>query len=698
MPNSLATEPGKSYPLGATVRDGGVNFALFSQHATAVELLLFDGPDAPLPSHVLRLDPESNRTFYYWHLFVPGLQSGRHYAYRVQGPFAPQEGHRYDGDKVLLDPYAKGITSNLYDRAAACRPGDNCARAMRSVVVDTSLYDWEGDTPLGKRRERSVIYEMHVGGFTKHLTSGVAPAKRGTFAGLIEKIPYLVDLGINTVELLPVQQFDPQDAPAGLTNYWGYSPIGFFAPHGAYGSRPDAVAVVDEFRDMVKALHRAGIAVLLDVVYNHTTENGADGPTLCFRGLENVGYYIPGSDPSTYANYSGCGNTLNANHSIVRRMIADSLRYWVTEMHVDGFRFDLASALSRGEFGEPLSSPPLLWAIESDPVLAGTEIVAEAWDAGGLYQVGSFIGDRFAEWNGRFRDDVRSFVKGDPSFAVYAGLRLMGSPDLYPRTDRNVRRTVNFITCHDGFTMNDLVSYNQKHNQANGENNRDGHNDNRSWNGGVEGPTTDPSINALREQQSKNHFAMLMLAEGTPMFLMGDEVRRTQRGNNNAYGHDNPLSWFDWRDVEKHTNLLRFVRTLIALQRRIQVLQLSHYLHLGTRTHEPFVLVHGTELGRPEFEPETRWLSLTYGHPEAGERLHLIFNAFWEPLEFEIPHAPRAQRWRRLLDTSLPTPKDVSLPADAPEYSAASYLAQPRSTVALLTWPPNPRRTREGAD
>ena len=695
MPNTLPIAAGQSYPLGATVRDGGVNFSLFSQNCDSVELLLFDSRESVYPSHVIVLDPDDNRTFYYWHVFVPGLRSGQVYAYRVKGPFAPMEGHRFDGDKVLIDPYAKALVTDHYDRASACRPGDNCAQALRAVVLDTSLYDWEGDRPLGKRRARSIVYEMHVGGFTKHPTSGLPQRLRGTYAGLIEKIPYLQELGINCVELLPVQAFDPQDAPVGLNNYWGYSPIAFFAPHNGYSSQRDPVGVVNEFRDMVKALHRAGIAVLLDVVFNHTTENGADGPTLCYRGLENVGYYIPGNDPSTYANYSGCGNTLNANHSIVRRMIMDSLRYWVTELHVDGFRFDLASALSRGEFGEPLSSPPLLWAIESDPVLAGTDLVAEAWDAGGLYQVGSFIGDRFAEWNGRFRDDMRSFIKGDPGHAVFAGLRLMASPDLYPRTDRNVRRTVNLITCHDGFTINDLVSYNQKHNEANGEHNRDGHGDNRSWNGGVEGSTSDPRIEALRERQVKNLFCMLLLAQGTPLLLMGDEVRRTQRGNNNAYGQDNPLSWFDWRDVERHAEVLRFVRELITLQGSIELLQLQHYLHLGTRTHEPFVLVHGTELGRPELEPETRWLSLTYCHPDAGERLHLIINTFWEPLEFELPHAPRNQRWRKVIDTSLPSPQDISQPALALEVTAGSLEAPPRSTIVLFSWPVHTRAGRK---
>jgi glycogen operon protein len=396
---------------------------------------------------------------------------------------------------------------------------------MKSVVVDPGRYDWEGDLPLKRRFTETVIYELHVRGFTRHPSSGVPSTKSGTYAGLIDKIPYLKDLGVTAVEILPIFQFDPQDAPQGRVNYWGYQPVSFFAPHHAYSSRKEPLGVIDEFRDMVKALHRAGIEVILDVVFNHTTEGGHNGPTLCYRGLANDFYYILEKDKSRYADYTGCGNTLNANQPIVRRLIQDSLRYWVTQMHIDGFRFDLASILSRDEAGHPLPNPPVLWDIESDPLLAGTKLIAEAWDAAGLYQVGSFVGDTWQEWNGRFRDDVRRFLKGDNGSVSRVATRLLGSPDIYAHKEREAEQSVNFVTCHDGFTLNDLISYDHKHNEANGENNRDGSEDNLSWNCGAEGPTDDAAIEALRNRQVKNFFALELLAAGTPMLLMGDEVR-----------------------------------------------------------------------------------------------------------------------------------------------------------------------------
>ena len=439
---------------------------------------------------------------------------------------------------------------------------------MKSVVADTSSYDWEGDVPLKQPFARAIIYEMHVRGFTVHASSGVSPEKRGTYAGLIEKIPYLQDLGITAVELLPVYQYDEQDAPSGFKNYWGYAPVSFFAPHAAYSSQKDPLGPLNEFRDMVKALHRAGIEVILDVVYNHTAEGNHLGPTLCFRGLQNDAYYILEQNKKYYSNYTGCGNTLNAGNPFVRRMIIDSLHYWVEEMHVDGFRFDLASILSRDEHGRPLENPPVLWDIETDPALAGIKLIAEAWDAAGLYQVGTFIGDSWKEWNGRFRDDVRSFLKGDHGNVTRFASRLHGSPDLYSHKEREPEQSINFITCHDGFTLNDLVSYNHKHNEANGENNRDGSDNNMSWNCGVEGPTDDPEIERLRNRQVKNFFAVTLLAVGAPMLLMGDEVRRTQQGNNNAYCQDNEISWFNWNLPSKHADVHRFVRRLI--QGRLQ--------------------------------------------------------------------------------------------------------------------------------
>jgi glycogen operon protein len=405
---------------------------------------------------------------------------------------------RFDPTKVLLDPYGRGVVvPKKYSREAAHQEGDNAAVAMKSVVVDSNAYDWEGDTPLRRPASRTIIYEMHVRGFTRHPSSNLPENLRGTYAGVIEKIPYLQQLGITAVELLPVFQFDSQDAPAGRVNYWGYAPVTFFAPHQGYSSRQDPLGPVNEFRDMVKALHRAGIEVILDVVFNHTAEDNQNGPTLNFRGLENTTYYILKQDRSLYANYTGTGNTLNGNHTIVRRMIVDSLRYWVEEMHVDGFRFDLASILDRDESGNVMQRPPVLWDIDSDPALAGTKLIAEAWDAAGLYQVGSFIGDSWKEWNGRFRDDLRSFIRGDQDSVGRLADRLLGSPEIYGHKGRPAEASVNFVTCHDGFTLNDLVSYSNKHNEANGEGNRDGADDNRSYNWGVEGPTDDPDASAL---------------------------------------------------------------------------------------------------------------------------------------------------------------------------------------------------------
>lgn len=427
--NNLFTLPGQSFPIGATLLSSGVNFSVYSRSATAVELQLFNTVDDSQPSQSFLLDPQVNRTFSYWHLFVPDLRAGQLYGYRAYGPHDPGAGLRFDPAKLLLDPYGRGVmVPASYSRQAATQPGDNTAQAMKSVVVDPHRYNWEGDSPLRLPFNRTIIYEMHVRGFTRHPNSGVTPTRRGTYAGLVEKIPYLQQLGITAVELLPIFQFDPQDAPPGHTNYWGYSPVSFFAPHLQYSVSQNPLAAIDEFRDMVKALHRAGIEVILDVAYNHTAEGNAQGPTFSFRGLDNDTYYILEPERDRYANYSGTGNTLNANQSVVRRLILDSLHYWVEEMHVDGFRFDLASILSRDENGTPLASPPILWDIETDPVLAGVKLIAEAWDAAGLYQVGTFLGDHWKEWNGRFRDDIRSFVRSDPGLVEAVGSRFLPAP------------------------------------------------------------------------------------------------------------------------------------------------------------------------------------------------------------------------------------------------------------------------------
>jgi len=684
--NSRAVKTGSSAPLGATVYSDGVNFSVFSKNATLMELLLFDTDNAARPSKIFPLNANRHRTYHYWHMFVPELKPGQIYAYRAHGPFVPEHGLRFDGEKILLDPYGLAVAvPETYDRSAAQRPGDNTAAALKSVVADPHRYDWEGDLPLRRPFAQTVIYEVHVRGFTRHPSSGLAAAKRGTYAGLIEKIPYLKDLGVTAVELLPVFQFDPQDAPAGRVNYWGYQPVSFFAPHHAYSSRKDPLDVVDEFRDMVKALHRAGIEILLDVVFNHTTEGGQDGPTLCYRGLANDFYYILEPDKSRYADYTGCGNTLNANQPIVRRLIQDSLRYWVTQMHVDGFRFDLASILSRDEAGNPLPNPPVIWDIESDPLLAGSKLIAEAWDAAGLYQVGSFVGDTWQEWNGRFRDDVRRFWKSDDDAVSRLASRLLGSPDLFGHEDREAEQSINFVTCHDGFTLNDLVSYNHKHNEANGEDNRDGSDDNLSWNCGSEGPTDDRAIEALRNRQAKNFLTLEFLAAGTPMLLMGDEVRRTQRGNNNAYCQDSELSWFDWSLLERHADIHRFVKALNAFRQRRDVVTEENNLSLNQFLKQTKINWHGVNLDNPDWSEHSHSLAFTVQSLRARFLIHGMLNAYWEPLTFELPPvSAKGQRfWRRCVDTALASPDDFCSWETAPWVEQATYVVQPRAAVIL---------------
>jgi len=674
---------GRSSPLGATVVPDGVNFSVYSRSASGMELALFDREDDPAPARIIPIDPATNRTSHYWHLFVPGLKAGQLYGYRAQGPFDPASGMWFDPGKILLDPYGRGVlVPKSYSREAARMRGDNAATAMRSIVVDPHAYDWEGDTPPGCPATKSIIYEMHVRGFTRHSSSGLSEKTRGTYAGLIEKLPYLQELGITAVELLPVFQFDSQDALQGRVNYWGYAPVSFFAPHQGYSSRQDPLGPMDEFRDMVKALHRARIEVILDVVFNHTAEGGQDGPTLSFRGLENGAYYILEEDRSRYANYSGTGNTLNGNHPIVRRMILDSLRYWVEEMHVDGFRFDLASILDRDESGNLLPNPPVLWDIDSAPVLAATKLIAEAWDAAGLYQVGSFIGDSWREWNGRFRDDVRSFFRGDDGFVAPIADRMLGSPQIYGHKEREAEASVNFVTCHDGFTLNDLVSYNQKHNEANGENNRDGANDNRSYNWGVEGPTNDPAVEAIRNRQVKNFLTVTMLSLGLPMVLMGDEVRRTQYGNNNAYCQDDETSWFDWTLVAKHADVHRFAKLMNAhrLLRNfgpeLSGASLNQLLRTADRAW------HGVRLGKPDWSVGSHSLASSLYLKEQSLAFYLILNAYWEPLEFELP-ADHGNPWCRWIDTALDSPDDIVEWARAPLVTSATYRAAPRSVVVL---------------
>jgi isoamylase len=684
MREEAAEEYGRSYPLGATIDPGGANFSVFSRGASSVELLLFEQQDDSLAVRAIPLDPAVNRTYHYWHAFVPGVRAGQIYGYRVNGPWDPPRGLRFDPNKVLLDPYGRAvIVPKDYSRDAILKKDDSTAAALKSVVVDSSAYDWEGDVPLKRPSSRTVIYEMHVRGFTRHPSSGVKDNLRGTYAGLIEKIPYLQQLGITAVELLPIFQFDPQDAPPGLINYWGYAPVSFFAPHRGYSSLQDPQGPVDEFRDMVKALHRAGIEVILDVVFNHTAEGDHRGPTISFRGLDNSTYYLLESDRARYANYSGTGNTLNANHPIVRRMIVDSLRYWVQEMHVDGFRFDLASILARDTSGQPMLDPPVLWDIESDPTLAGTKMIAEAWDAGGLYQVGSFAGDSWREWNGQFRDDVRSFFRGDDGSVARIADRLLGSPQIYGHKEREAEVSVNFVTCHDGFTLNDLVSYNVKCNEANGESNRDGADDNRSWNCGVEGPTSDAAVDTLRNRHVKNLFACTMLSLGMPMIGMGDEVRRTQHGNNNAYCQDNQTSWFDWSLISKHADVRRFVKLLIErrLSRNFEDDYEGETLNQWLR--ESNKAWHGVRLNQPDWSNWSHSVALSAEIVKERLFVHWILNAYWEPLDFELPVSGA---WRRWIDTSLDTPEDIVPWQHARLVTRPTYSVGPHS-VAVLYMP-----------
>ncbi len=677
---------GRSSPLGATLIDGGANFSIFSRSATSIDLLFFDHADDARPSRIIPINPSTSRTYHYWHVFVPGVQSGQIYGFRVCGPFEPDRGLRFDPSKLLLDPYGRAvIVPKQYSREAARSEGDNTATAMKSVVTDPRAYDWEGDAPLKQSWTRTIIYEMHVRGFTAHPSSGLVEWKRGTYAGVIEKIPYLQQLGITAVELLPVFQFDAQDAPSRLANYWGYSPVSFFAPHQGYSSRRDSLGALDEFRDMVKALHRAGIEVILDVVFNHTAENGHKGPTLCFRGIDNPTYYVLGEDRSRYADFTGTGNTLNANHPVVRRMIVDSLRYWVNEMHVDGFRFDLASILSRDSSGAVMANPPVLWDIESDPALAGTKMIAEAWDAAGLYQVGNFVGDSWKEWNDQFRDDVRDFFRASNDSVISMADRLLGSPSIYAAREREPEESINFVACHDGFTLNDVVSYDRKHNFGNGEEERDGRDENRSWNCGVEGPTDDSAIEKLRNRQVKNFFTATMLSVGVPMFAMGDEVRRTQHGNNNAYCQDNETSWFDWNLLTRHADVLRFVQLLIKRrvlrgvgyeQRRVS---LSEVLRDAKHTW------HGIKLSQPDWSPISHSLAITAELKEEGLLLAVILNAYWEPLEFELPILQNGtERWRRWIDTALDPPQDICDWSSALPVLKGTYPAGARSVVVLI--------------
>ncbi len=681
-------ERGTPAPLGATIRGGGVNFSIYSHYAESVDLVIL-APGSADPVATIPLNPAYHRTDNYWHVFVPGLGAGTQYGYRISGPHRPRDGLRFDNAKLLLDPYAREVDDTHYDRSRASQPNTpNTAGAMRGVVTDPDAYDWEGDQPLQRTLRGGAIYELHVRGFTNHPNSGLPPAIRGTYAGVIEKIPYLQRLGIDAVELLPVFHFDRQSAPGGRPNYWGYEPVAFFAPHRAYSSNQQPTGSVDEFRDMVKALHRAGIEVILDVVFNHTAEDGAAGPTLSMRGIDNPTYYLlDPADRGRYIDDSGVGNTLNANHTIVRRLIMDSLRYWVQHMHVDGFRFDLASVLSRGEDNEPLADPPILWDIDTDPVLAGSKIIAEAWDATGLYQVGSFTGDRWAVWNGPFRDTVRRFTKGDDGTVHDLAHAISGSPNLFGDPQRDPMRSVNFVDAHDGFTLNDIVAYDHKHNDANGEDNRDGSAQNDSWNCGAEGPTDDPSIEALRERQLRSLFAVLLLSQGRPMFVMGDEVRRTQHGNNNAYCQDNEISWFDWDLVDHNRSLFDFVARLLRFRRSSPFFRDERFwAHAGGAD----ITWHGVAPYRPDWGDSSHSIAFELTHADdPGAHLYVALNSYWEPLEFELPPLPTTHRWALAADTAAPAPDDVPL-TPRPLDDDVSRIAVKARSVCVLGAVPRP--------
>jgi isoamylase len=665
---SFVVEPGSRFPMGATARPGGVNFAIFSPNATRVALRLYATEKAAEPLREIELLPEQHKTFAFWHVFVRGAQPGMYYTWRVDGPQAPELGMLFDWRRELLDPWAKSVSDAWWDRVAASGYGPH----FRGRVVAADDYDWEGDAPLARSLRDAVIYELHVGGFTRSPTADVAHP--GSFSAIIEKIPYLQSLGVTDVELLPVMAFDTQDVPPGvaalgLENYWGYSPVAFFAPHPHFIHGEDGR---NEFRDMVKALHAAGIGVILDVVFNHTAEGGEAGVTIGFKGLGNEFFYhLDAEDRRRYRDYTGCGNTVNCNHPFVMIYLLKCLEYWVEEMHVDGFRFDLASVMSRGEDGQPLYHAPLPWGIEFSDPLARTHLIAEAWDAAGLYQVGDFPGFRWAEWNGRFRDTLRRFVRGDGGLIGDVATRLSGSSDMYAPLGKFPFNSINFVTAHDGFTLHDLVSYEHKHNLDNGEDNRDGSDHDMSSNCGVEGETDDPAVLALRARRVRNLHALLLLSQGVPMILAGDEVLRTQRGNNNAYCQNNEIGWLDWDFSAAARAMLRFTSELIALRKRHPSLRRERFI---TPDAEAVLQWSGETIEPPDWQDaEARVLCFTLaGLTQAEPPLHVMMNMTAHDKVLPLPPTS-ARAWHRIVDTALPSPDDVLMPADAEPVAAATY-------------------------
>ena len=665
-------------PLGAhwLPEEQAFNFSLYSQHARAVTLLFYDADDQAEPCFTFKLDPLVHRTTQVWHCRLPREKLGGafYYAYRIDGPSAEKSGwrHAFDPEKVLLDPYAKAVFFPPgFDRNAARGPGSNAGKAPVGVLDEEPPFEW-GDDRRPRHRGDLIIYEMHVRGFTRSETSGVSADKRGTFAGVIEKIPYLQELGVTSVELLPVQQFDPQEG-----NYWGYMTLNFFAPHHEFAA--DRAHPKAEFCRMVKALHAAGIEVILDVVYNHTTESDQRGPCYCWRGIDNEAYYtLSGSAVHPYQNHSGTGNTLNCGNGAVQELIVDSLRHWVTEMHVDGFRFDLATALTRNASGSINEvAPPLLADIRTDPVLREARLIAEPWDCG-AYQLGSrFPGRLWHQWNGMFRDDIRRFVRGDEDCVPGLMRRLYGSDDLFP-DDEFYRplHSINYVISHDGFTLCDLVSYDERRNLANGHHNTDGTGENFSWNCGHEGNERVPAeVRALRLRQAKNFCALLFLANGLPMFLAGDEFLHTQRGNNNPYNQDNETTWLDWSRITAHADHVRFFKMMIAFRR-------AHPTLCRNRFWRKEVRWYGAE-GGPDFSPHSHSIAYFLKGKSFGDvDLYVMINGWSEPLKFAIQEGSEGS-WRRIIDTSLPTPGDIVDLASAPIVPELDYEVGPRSVVVL---------------
>lgn len=687
---------GSPLPYGVSADHAGINFTLFSRHASRVWLLLFSSPDDASPSHVIELDPLRHRTGDLWHIRVEDAHRQLTYAFQVDGPQQPDKGHRFDPRRSLIDPYATALHApSNWTLDSYCATGDAPSAAGGGVhpvknLVTANHFDWEGDRPLRHHWSDVVIYETHVRGLTIHPSSGAKCP--GTYLGVTEMIPHFKELGITAVELMPLQEFNPCESirhnpftGERLRNYWGYNTIAFFAPHQGYGSRRFPGCQVAEFKEMVRALHLADIEVYLDVVFNHTAEGNESGPTLNFRGLDNSVYYLLEDDKRYYKNYSGCGNTLNCNHPVVRNYILDCLRYWVVEMHVDGFRFDLASILGRDRSGHLTPNPPLLEKIAEDPILREVKLIAEAWDAGGAYLVGRFPGERWSEWNGQFRDDVRRYWRGDRAMAGRFANRLCGSADLYEHSGKAPVNSINFVTCHDGLTLHDLVSYSHKDNWANGEDNRDGADDNYSANFGAEGPTEDPAINHQRQKQMKNFIATLLLSRGVPMLLGGDEFARTQRGNNNAYCQDNEISWVDWRLLERNRGLFDFVKGMIAFRRRHSVLS-------SERFYRPEDLSWFNESGwLPDWKSDAALGCRVHDGAGSDRELCMLFNPTPQPVSFVLPHPPPNHIWCKAIDTAAAAPGDICEPGrEIPLFEQTSLLVG-ECTLAVLVTGQDPR-------